>query len=343
MKKSLLVIIILAQFVIACSSDRDVNVPITPYIKYELSGGAGHYNYAPSVIEDKYGIRYCFLCENKDPFKIVDYIYLYKGIPTPDGYKWQPGTEIIAPPTNGWDNCHICDPDVREFTTTYNGQTYYWIMTYLGVDRWDCNHNQIGIAISKNIEGPYTRVDAINPIIEYSDTTKWGVGQSTTIVKDSTTILLFYHSTTQNGPYCYREIKLNNLNNIIVGEEKHIPYLSANTYPCFSKNNIYMVSEERSKNYSNLIPTWVGDECVVRYRPLEDGVIAKNKENWKVIGKITPKESGFPRNHNPGFLTDFKGYLKNKNELVVYFTPAMTGENWLWSYDLYSATFRIKD
>ena len=26
----------------------------------------------------------------------------------------------------------------------------------------------------------------------------------------------------------------------------------------------------------------------------------------------------------------------------MYFTPAMTGENWLWSYDLYSATFNLK-
>ena len=52
---------------------------IKPIIRYEISGGAGHYNYAPSAIVDKYGICYMYLCQNRDPFKIVDFIYLYKG------------------------------------------------------------------------------------------------------------------------------------------------------------------------------------------------------------------------------------------------------------------------
>ena len=201
--------IYLALLTLLGCKGNDGNEPqaLTPQIRYEFSGGAGHYNYAPSIIEDQYGIRYGFVCENRDPFKIVDYVYLYKGIPTEKGYVWQPGTQIIEPSETGWDNCHICDPDVREFKTTYKGETYNWIMTYLGVDRWDCNHNQIGLAISKNIEGPYIKFDR-NPLVAYEDTTKWGVGQSTTIVKDSTTIQLFYHSTTENGPFCMREIKL---------------------------------------------------------------------------------------------------------------------------------------
>lgn len=58
---------------------------IVPEIKYEFSGGAGHYDYAPSFIIDGYGIIYGYLCENREPFKIVDYIYLYKGIPTKTG------------------------------------------------------------------------------------------------------------------------------------------------------------------------------------------------------------------------------------------------------------------
>ena len=196
------------------NGDSEPPVAITPRIKYEFSGGAGHYNYAPSIIQDEYGIRYGFICENRDPFEIVDYVYLYKGIPTDNGYVWQPGTQILAPSASGWDDCHICDPDVREFRTTYKGETYNWIMTYLGVDQWDSNHNQIGLAISKNIEGPYIKFDG-NPLIPYEDRTKWGVGQSTTIVKDSTTIQLFYSSTTENGNFCMREIKLNDLNNIV--------------------------------------------------------------------------------------------------------------------------------
>ena len=113
--------IYLAVFTLLGCKGNDRNEPqtLTPQIRYEFSGGAGHYNYAPSIIEDQYGIRYGFICENRDPFKIVDYVYLYKGIPTNKGYVWQPGTQIIEPSETGWDNCHICDPDVREFKTTY--------------------------------------------------------------------------------------------------------------------------------------------------------------------------------------------------------------------------------
>jgi hypothetical protein len=63
---------------------------------------------------------------------------------------------------------------------------------------------------------------------------------------------------------------------------------------------------------------------------------------WKEIHTITPAYTGFPRNHNPGFLTDTKGYLVDDNELVVFFTTAVTGSDWLWSYDLWSATYDIK-
>lgn len=76
---------------LSCKSN-DGNEPqkLTPQIRYEFSGGAGHYNYAPSIIEDQYGIRYGFVCENRDPFKIVDYVYLYKGIPTEKGMYGNP-------------------------------------------------------------------------------------------------------------------------------------------------------------------------------------------------------------------------------------------------------------
>ena len=270
----------------------------------------------------------------------MDYVYLYKGIPTEKGYVWQPGTQIIEPSETGWDTCHICDPDVREFKTTYKGETYNWIMTYLGVDRWDCNHNQIGLAISKNIEGPYIKFDR-NPLVAYEDTTKWGVGQSTTIVKDSTTILLFYTSTTGNRPFCMREIKLNDLDNIVLGEERKVPFIGGNSYPAMSDKNIYMVSETRVSPIKE-IPTWVGDVCRLAYKPRTEGFFTE-EDGWIEIGHAGPEETGFPRNHNPGILTDTKGYMLNDDELVMYFTPAMTGENWLWSYDLYSATFNLKN
>lgn len=313
---------------------------LSPQVQYELGGGAGHYNYAPSVIEDQYKIRYAFVCQNRDPFKIIDYVYLFKGIPTETGYVWQPGTRIVDPSETGWDHIHICDPDVREFTTRYHGETYSWIMTYLGVDQW-FNHNQIGLAVSKSIEGPWLKFDG-NPLVSYQDTTKWGVGQSTSIVLDSTTIRLFYHSTLVKGKnFVYRDIKLNDLDNIVLGEEKYIPGMSSNSYPAFSENYMFIVSEEwRKEDYQEGIPTWVGNYSTLRYLPIDQD-LSSPVEAWTEIGHVGPGQSGFPRNHNPGILTDSKGYMLNEKELIMYFTTAVTGEEWLWSYDLYSARFDL--
>ncbi|MDR2057477.1 MAG: hypothetical protein LBP83_04195 [Dysgonamonadaceae bacterium] len=333
------IFIYLAFVILSGCKGYNSNEPhtIIPQIQYEFSGGAGHYNYAPSIIQDEYGIRYGFICENRDPFQIVDYVYLYKGIPTKEGYQWQPGTMIVAPSVFGWDNCHICDPDVRQFRTTYNSETYDWIMTYLGVDQWDCKHNQIGLAISKNIEGPYIKFDK-NPLIAYEGRDKWGVGQSTTVVLDSTTIRLFYSNS--NGGFTYRDIQLNKLSDIRMGEEQKIPQMGANNYPAYSQKNVYMVSERRV-SMDTLIPSWVGNVSELTYIPVEQDLSTPG-DQWIKIGQVGPAESGFPRNHNPGILTDTRGYMLNDDELIMYFTPAVTGEDWLWSYDLYSARFDLK-
>lgn len=317
--------------------DRQKAALVTPEVNYEFSGGAGRYDYAPSVIQDEYGIRYAFVCENRDPFKIVDYVYLYKGIPTKNGYKWQPGTLIVEPSAFPWDNNHICDPDVRKFKTTYNGETYDWIMTYLGTDQWDNMHNQIGLAISKNIEGPYIKFDK-NPFVKSTDRTKWGVGQSTSIVLNDSTIRLFYSNS--NGGFTYQDIVLNNLNNVKYGVEKKIPGMGSNNYPAYSEKNVYMVSERRV-DMDKQIPTWVGNVSELTYIPRSQD-LSTDGSKWIKIGAVTPKESGFPRNHNPGILTDAKGYMLNDDELIMYFTVAMTGSNWLWSYDMYSARFDLK-
>src|SRR5690606_39781661 len=111
-------------------------------------------------------------------------------------------------------------------------------------------------------------------------------------------------------------------------------------YPAFSEKHVYMVSERRV-NMDTQIPTWVGNESELTYIP-RDWELTTSGHKWIKIGVVTPKESGFPRNHNPGISTDERGYMLNDDELVMYFTPAVTGSNWLWSYDMYSARFDLK-
>lgn len=335
----------------AAKSDK-----VIPEVRYELSGGAGHYNYAPSFIQDKYGIIYGYMCQNRDPFQIIDYIYLYKGIPTQQGYVWQPGTEVVEPSRTGWDDCHICDPDVRRFSvTTEKGRSYKWIMTYLGVDQWDCNHNQIGLAVSDNIEGPWFKCNdhpvivnpsTVNPIVPYEGRDKWGTGQSTSIVLNDSTIALVYHSTTDRGPVALRMINLSDLSRIDIGEEYSTPFVWGNTYVAVTADRIYAVSEQRSDKYEHTTPTWVGDLCVVRCKERSADFVADMTaplDTWTEVSRVTPEVSHFPRNHNPGFLTDELGWIPDEDNLMVYFTVSVLGDDWLWSYDMYSARFPIAD
>ncbi|GAA4310525.1 hypothetical protein GCM10023143_19040 [Compostibacter hankyongensis] len=304
------------------------------HVNYVLSGGSGFYDYAPSAIETD-SVRYIFLCQNKDPFKVVDHIYLYKGMPGRDGYRWGPGKEVLAPSDTGWDDVHVCDPDVRAFRLTYKGEVYNWIMTYLGVDRWDGKHNRIGLAFAKQIEGPYIKYDK-NPVIAYGDTSKWGAGQSTSVVLDTATIQLFYSRT---DVMCVRNIKPAKADSMVIGREHVVPYLHTNTYVAFSQKSRYAVSELRRRQ-SKQIPTWVGNHIRLLREPLSESLSAK-EDGWEEIGFAGPDQTGFPRNHNPGFLTDDRGYLPSDSMAVVYFTTAVTGENWLWSYHLYSAEFDL--
>lgn len=321
---------------VSAGCQRQTGPPASgPVIRYEFSGGAGHYDYAPSAIQDTYGIRYVFVCENKIPFQIVDHIYLYKAIPTGGGYSWQPGTEVLAPSDTGWDKIHVCDPDVRQVEVVYKGERYHWIMTYLGVDQWH-HHNQIGLAFSKSIEGPYIKFDR-NPLVSFADTSTWGVGQSTSVVLDSGTIRLFYSKA--GGKMCVRDIRLGNLDSLKLGPERVVPFLHPNTYFAYSDDYIYAVSEIRI-DQDTQIPTWVGNYVRFVYKPLDDGLFTE-KDGWRQIGLVGPGETGFPRNHNPGLLTDTKGYMLTEDSAIVYFTTAVTGDDWLWSYDLYSATFQL--
>ena len=86
-----------------------------------------------------------------------------------------------------------------------------------------------------------------------------------------------------------REIKMNDLDNIVIGEEKPIRFMGSNNYPAMSDKNIYMVSEMRVGPIKE-IPTWVGDVSRLAYKPRsedlfseEDGWIESDASDQKIL------------------------------------------------------------
>lgn len=316
---------------------KPIETKITPVVQLEIPGGYKEYVYAPSAIEDN-GVRYLFVCKNRDQGVVVDYVYFYKSIRSTDGkYVWAQGKEVLGPSVTGWDREHTCDPDVREFKLRYKGETYNWIMTYLGCDQKDNNHNQIGLAFAKNIDGPYIKYDK-NPLIPtHAGFNSWGVGQSTSIVIDTTSIQLFYSSSPFD--IMVRNVKLNDLENVDIGTPQVVKNITPNAYFAYSKKNIYSVYEKRV-DINDGKPT--GDYSYFMYKPLSSQLFSIAND-WTIIGSVGPADTKYPHNHNPGFLTDKKGYMLSDEEAIIYFTIGESGDNWLWSYQLYSATFDLKN
>lgn len=113
-----------------------------------------YYNYAPCLIQLDNSTKYLFYCGNRESSTIVDYICWKKATLNNGVWTWSSENVAFGPSESDWDMCHVCDPDVIKGQFDYNGHTYSWAMTYLGVAQWDCNANQIGIAFSDSIEGP---------------------------------------------------------------------------------------------------------------------------------------------------------------------------------------------
>lgn len=301
-------------------------------------GDPGYYSYAPSAIESDSGDKYIFVCHNKTKHEVIDYIYFYKSQNVEQENNWSSGKAVLGPSNDSWDSIHTCDPDVRRLDYSYKGDDYKWIMFYLGNDTEGSKHNQIGLAFSKEIDGPYIKYDD-NPLIGYEDTTTWGVGQSTAVVLDDETVNLYYSKWPDNQ--VKRQIQFNESSSIKVGDEEIISHLDNNTYVSYFHDEIFTVKSYKSYDF-NEMPDMVGDVIRVQNSKMISGGYRSSGE-WNKIVELGPGITGFDRNHNPGFLTDEKGYLRSRDELIVYFTVSQPGNNWLWTYDLYSAKIELEN
>ncbi|WMT39448.1 hypothetical protein RE628_18720 [Paenibacillus sp. D2_2] len=136
----------------------------------------GIYNYCPSPVRVDEDTMVVFYCANTWPGLVIDDIYGRKGKLQDGQWIFSDKFRVLEPSRLGWDCIHVCDPDVIKGEYSYQGETYSWVMVYLGCDIHYCYHNQIGIAFAKNIEGPYVKYDR-NPIIGSDEIFNWGQGK----------------------------------------------------------------------------------------------------------------------------------------------------------------------
>ncbi|MFD2614089.1 hypothetical protein [Paenibacillus gansuensis] len=300
------------------------------------------YNYAPCVVQTDENTKYVFYCTNKDSGIIVDYIGWRKGTRTDQGWIWSEETHALGPGDTGWDCIHVCDPDVLKGEFLYEGHVYGWALFYLGCDRLDCNHNQIGMAFADSIEGPWVKFSG-NPVVSGAEL-YWGTGQCSEVSLDRKgKFKLIYRDADAAGHY-YKaaDCDFSDMSSYLVGEPVT---LGQNGMPavdlCMShvaydpiRNLYYMMAEKdwdgTVRCCRELVVSAVAAEAL-------DGTVPSE---WTTLAVLTEQITGKYGNHNPAIGRDPYGYIVNPDELDMFISSGE--QTYIWSFRICEITGKLQ-
>lgn len=346
--------------------------------KTETIGDDGEdyfYNYCPSIKIDN-GAEHIYYCTNKDWGNITDYVGYRRG-EIVDGYlEYSDESLVLEPTPDTWDQRHTCDPSVIKGEFQYEGESYSYMMAFLGCVPSDCTLNETGIAVAKNPEGPWVKCNGnrtdngepINPIVPYKDfgckPNNWGTGQASLVSIDKKGRVLFLTTVgCPTGSFMdVREYDFTNINEYqmireskvfvdgVVGETIRVN----NADFCYDPNyKAFLMAKGRSPfGKDGMTPNFIADQVDVYYvdasgyeNPFDIFFDSERSEDWHYIATINQNLSGFPRNHNTGLITDAYGHMYNREKIGVAFTSSEYGTSaamsYLKTYRIYATTFKV--
>ncbi len=306
------------------------------------------YNYCPSAIMEGNNIMHIWYCANKVSGNVTDYVAYRKGELNGAG-KWVFGEKqiVLAPTAGTWDERHTCDPSVVKGDFSMGGEKYAYLMAYLGCKTSDNTRNEVGIAVAKEPQGPWVKVDALNPIAnfyaspEYSEKS-WGYGQPSLISSDNAgKVLLLYSKGVTSGTFAYleewdfydldhakklRETRLSDNGVVNASGEKDVINNADFAYDPHLKR-MYCIKEDFGYPTDGGVD-WIAGSNTLLYIDLGDkGIDALfGTHRWEVGGQITRNTTGFFRNHNMGIVTDVYGKLCDPYKVPVVYTMSDSKE-----------------
>lgn len=317
----------------------------------------GVYNYCPSPVMISEQEMYIFFCANSIPGLVIDDIYARHGMLKNGSWQFEEPFVALTPSRLGWDCIHVCDPEVVKGNFAYKGEHYSWVMLYLGCDIHFCYHNQIGVAVAKEIGGPYIKCDC-NPLVGYDEMFHWGVGQAAAVSLDQKGLLRVIYSKTiheystkklGNATF-WRDIDLADLEHPVFGEEvmvctDGIVNLDGSTdtvmvNPTFGwdrASDRYFLTREGTPFEQEDVPNFIAPYTQVLSIVRAD--FECNQGGWQLVKNITAEDTGYRRNHNAGLFKDSYGYLPVGKPLVVGTTVSeLHRPDFLWTYRIHGVT-----
>ena len=321
--------------------------PTVVYIPQGPGGapGADYYSYAPSVIQDSQGMT-MWTCHNTVSGVIEDDIVATR---IQSGVLVSNDSALSAAPS-GWDSFHICDPSVIRVDAVMDNVRYSYAMFYLGNDVNASAHNQVGVAFSHSLAGPWVRWP--DPIVEFSGTnlTAWGAGQPSATAIDplSGTALLFWTegygaaSTTKtyratvdldggSGPVLGTPVQVTAAG--LTGTDLGADWLNGADFAYDPVTDRFLAVRERHP-YPTDDPDYIGAELQVA--SIDGTSIWAGGGTWTVEGNIGAAQTGMARNHNAGLIRSEYGTLPVSGEVSVVFTVTCGAcSDSLWHYELW--------
>ncbi len=307
------------------------------------------YNYCPTVLMEDARTMHIWYCSNEISGNVTDYIAYRKGELHNDG-KWT-FTEkslVLAPGENAddWDHRHVCDPSVVKGDFSYKGTKYNYLMAYLGCLPSDCTCNEVGIAISQNPEGPWIKVEDVNPIANYYTSSFydpngqqfWGYGQPSLInIDKGGKVLLFYSkglmtTVTQvelwdlsnlDDPKKLSEAELTNRGIVNASGGSDVINNADFAYDPINQR-IYCLKEDFGYPTDGGV-NWITGSNTLFYVELKAGELHVGETlfgefDWNKAGAITSASTGYARNHNMGIVTDAYGWIMDSTQVPVVYT-----------------------
>lgn len=301
--------------------------------------GEDKYSYCPSALKQEDGSVHLFFCGNPENRIMVDNIFHIKI--NPDGSQTAPKSVLQPGVAGTWDDHHTCDPSVIEGRFSWNNTTYRYAMFFLS-NMYGVYYNEIGIAFSNSLDAD-SWVKYPNQIVRKTWSgnadqeiggggKSWGVGQPSAVSLDKQgKVLLTYTIGDIGGTrIAWAEADFSNMDNYTINTPMTIVQsgLSAidNQSRDYTCNSEFAINQETDKivmirpvqPMPGDYPAYLNSSLEIDYMNLSD--FMNQSGSWTPIYRITPADTGYPRNHNATLLRDNFGHIQDWEEPVFYFT-----------------------